>query len=193
MKRIIITLFTAISLTATLLHSGTVVTAKDKLSEYDKTVQNTMNDCYNNINGDLKEYMEDNNYHIVILDEGQTPNQIDSKYKDFATGLIDYDKKMIYLQYFPDEETMNNNLYHELGHMLDSSKSFVSETNDFNTVWNNRTDFFSRFAYDTSYFTANKRECFAQMYAIYKMFPDWVECNYLYIYNYYLGLETDVD
>ena len=193
MKRIIITLVATISLSAALLHNGTVATAKDKLSEYDKTVQNTMNDCYNNIEGNLKDYMKNNNYHIVILKDGQTPHDINKKYIEESTGLIDYEDKIIYLQYFPDEETMNNNFYHELGHMLDSSKSFISETNSFDTIWNNRADFFSRFAYDTSYFTANKRECFAQMYAIYKMFPDWVECNYLYIYNYYLGLETDVD
>lgn len=190
MRKILTSLIATLGITTVLLHSSTVATAKDKLSEYDKNVNNTIETCYLNIEDSQREYFNKEGYHIIILKEGQTPHDINSKYLEEATGLIDYNAKKIYIQYYQNEETMVNNLYHELGHMLDESKGFVSETNSFDTIWNNRTDFFSRFAYDTSYFTANKRECFAQMYAIYKMFPDWVECNYFYIYNYFLSLET---
>ena len=191
MKKLFITLLTTAMVSTALLHNNPTVIAEDKLSTYDKAVNETINTCYTNITNQQKNYFTNNNYHIIILKEGQKPYDIDNSYSKEATGLIDFNKKVIYIQYFEDKETMINNTWHELGHMLDKSYNFTSETNDFNDIWNIRDTFFSCFNGDMSYFKNNKSECFAQMYSIYKMFPKWIMENFPYIYNYFLALETN--
>lgn len=192
LKKTLITLITTIAITVPLLHNSMVATATDKLSEYDIKVNNTITTCYRNLTTKQLDYFKVEGYHIQILKEGENICGID-EYKDAtdATGLIDYENHKIYVKYFPSEELMVSNLYHELGHMLDSSKDFISETSDFNFIWNERDAFFSCFSYPTEYFKSSRRECFAQMYSVYKQYPNWTIENFPYIYNYFLALETN--
>ena len=187
MKRIIITLFTAISLTATLLHSGTVVTAKDKLSEYDKNVQTIMNKCYMNTDNKLKDYIKNNNYHITFLKEDEKINDIYDNIVE-SSALIDYQERIIYIQYDTNTINLENSLHHELGHALDCQHGFISETSNFDSVWNLRNDFFKFFDIESSYYTNNRRECFAQMYSIFKQYPEWLMKTFPNIYKYYNNL-----
>ena len=192
MKKLFITLLTTTIVTTALLSHNPSVIAEDKLTTYDVEVHETINTCYSNMPTSQKGYFTNNNYHIIILDEGENICDME-QYSDNtdATGLIDYEDNMIYIKYFHDTELMKMNLYHELGHMLDESNNFISETNDFNFIWNERDAFFSCFSYPTEYFKSSRRECFAQMYSVYKQFPEWMCENYGYIYNYFLVLETD--
>lgn len=192
LKKTLITLITTITITVPLLHNSMVATATDKLSEYDIKVNNTITTCYRNLTTKQLDYFKVEGYHIQILKEGENICDME-QYSDNtdATGLIDYEDNMIYIKYFHDTELMKMNLYHELGHMLDESNNFISETSDFNFIWNDRDAFFSCFSYPTDYFKSSRRECFAQMYSVYKQFPEWMCENYGYIYNYFLVLETN--
>ena len=192
MKKLFITLLTTTIVTTALLSHNPTATAKDKLSEYDIKVNNTITTCYRNLTTKQLDYFKVEGYHIQFLKEGENICDID-EYKDAtdATAIIDYENHKIYVKYFPSEELMVSNLYHELGHMLDSSKDFISETDDFNFIWDEREEFFSHFSYPTEYFKKSRRECFAQMYSVYKQFPEWMCENYGYIYNYFLILETN--
>ena len=190
-KKLFITLLTTTIVTTALLSHNPSVIAEDNLTKYDYNVKDTINATYKEIPSIEKDYFLKEGYHIIILKEGQKIYDIDNSYNKEATGLIDYKSKRIYIQYFEDKEIMINNTWHELGHMLDESNGFISETNDFNNIWEERDIFFSCFNGDMSYFKNNKRECFAQMYSTYKMFPKWTIENFPYIYNYFLVLETE--
>lgn len=192
MKKLFITLLTTTIVTTALLTHNPSVIAEDKLTTYDKEVQETIDTCYSNMTTSQRDYFTNNNYHIVILNEDENICDME-QYSDAitATGIIDYEDNMIYIKYFNDTELMKMNLYHELGHMLDESNNFISETDDFIDIWNEREEFFSHFSYSTEYFKKSKRECFAQMYSVYKMYSEWMCENYGYIYNYFLILETN--
>lgn len=191
MRKILTSLIATLGITTVLLHSSTVATAKDKLSEYDKNVQTVMNECYLNTDDSLKDYIKVNDYHIVFLKDGE---KINDMYDDIidSVALIDYQKKIIYVQY-GDKDSMKNNLYHELGHLLDCEHGFTSETSDFNKVWEYRYRIYSCFDFDTSYYTEDKRECFAQLYAIYKQYPDWLEKYFPTTYKYFDNYNRDTN
>ena len=166
------------------------IMGEEVLTCYNLNVKETMGVCYTNMPMSQKGYFTNNNYHIIILKEDENICDME-QYSDAtdATGLIDYEDNMIYIKYFNDTELMKMNLYHELGHMLDESNNFISETDDFYFIYKEREEFFSHFSYSTKHFTSSRRECFAQMYSIYKLYPNWLSSNYGYIYNYFMILE----
>ena len=166
------------------------IMGEEVLTCYNLNMKETMSVCYLNMTTSQKGYFTNNNYHIIILKEGENICDME-QYSDAtdATGIIDYETNMIYIKYFHDTELMKMILYHELGHMLDESNNFISETDDFDFIWNVREDFFSHFSYSTEYFKASRRETFAQMYSVYKQYGNWMCNNYGYIYNYFMILE----
>lgn len=190
-KKFVIFIIATIVISSVLISTSPVTLVQaEKLSDYNIKVNKAVTKCYGDIPNGLKSYFKRENYHIIILDEGKNICDIFMYGAETeATGLIDYETNMIYVKYFNDEKIMEDILYHEIGHMLDESNGFVSETDNFDFIWNDREEFFSHFNTDTTYFKSSRRECFAQMYSIYKLYPNWLCSNYGYIYNYFMILE----
>lgn len=184
----IIRVISTIIISIIILNRSIIVTGNEKLSEYDKNVQDAMNYCYLNSYDNVKTYMKENDYHIIFLKEDEKICDME-EYKDNinSIALIDYKTHRIYISY-TDVETMEINLFHEIGHMIDSKYSFISETNNFNKIWKQRYEFFSHFNFDTTYYEENRRECFAQMYAIFKKYPEWQRENFPEIFEYFNNL-----
>ena len=140
------------------------------------------NNYFEKIPENLRNILINEDWNIYITDKNLAKEFFAGSHKKVA-GVTIYDKKTIYIE--ARSSTIRTSLIHEVGHALDSTKSFISNKNSFNTIYKNERDAFVEVGNEESnYGISSRSEYFAETFNQFVLYPEQQKINTPKTYEY---------